>query len=168
MPQNLWAPWRLAYVSADGPEDGCFLCRAAQSEVEDRQSLVVWRGDHCYCILNRFTYNNGHLMVAPYEHAADLAELSDAALLESMRALVTARDVLRYAINAKGFNIGWNLGACAGAGLEGHLHAHLVPRWPGDTNFMPVLADVKVIPQSLEELWEQLSTAWPRESHGSC
>ena len=168
MAQNLWAPWRLAYVSRDEPDDGCFLCRAAQADSPDRETLVVGRGNTCFCIMNRFPYNNGHLMVAPYRHEADLAALEDDECLEMMRTIVAARDLLASTVKAQGFNIGWNLGRCAGAGVEDHLHAHVVPRWSGDTNFMPVLADVKVIPQALDELWEQLSAAWPKGGGERC
>ena len=168
MTRHLWAPWRLAYVSREQADDGCFLCRAARREAPDSEHLVVARGEHCFCIMNRFPYNNGHLMVAPYRHERDLAALGQEEMAEMMRTVVKARDVLIHTVKPEGFNVGWNLGQCAGAGLEDHLHAHIVPRWPGDTNFMPVLADIRVVPQALEELWGQLTAAWPEEDDGTC
>ena len=163
MRQNLWAPWRLAYVADARDEDDCFLCAAAREGDQDEKRLVVARGDACLCIMNRFPYSNGHLMVAPYRHESDFGAMTGEESAETMRMLVTARDVLARVVQAQGFNLGWNLGGCAGQGVEGHLHAHIVPRWPSDTNFMPVLADVKVIPQALEELWQKLRAAWPVE-----
>ncbi len=153
---RLWAPWRMDYVAEPKKDEGgCFLCRAARADA-DREMLVLWRSDDCFCVLNRWPYNNGHLMVAPVEHKGQLSELSDAELLEQLRMVRRAEQRLRAVMNPSGFNVGLNLGAAAGAGLPGHLHWHIVPRWDGDTNFMPVLAETKVIPQSLEELWELL------------
>jgi ATP adenylyltransferase len=152
---RLWAPWRIGYVSQADKENECFLCAAAQSD-DDKQSMVVLRGRSCFCVLNRWPYNNGHLIVAPLAHKADLTELTDAELLEQMQMLRRCRENLAAAAKPHGFNIGLNLGKAAGAGLAGHLHWHIVPRWEGDTNFMPVLADAKVIAQSLESLWELL------------
>ena len=164
MPENLWAPWRLAYVSCeDKTEHGCFLCRAASEESDAAKDHVIARGDTCLCIMNRFPYNNGHLLVSPLRHEPDLTQLTGDETTEMMRMISTTIGVLRRVCRAQGFNIGWNLGACAGAGIEAHLHAHIVPRWPGDTNIMPVIADVKVIPQALDELWRLLREAWPRE-----
>jgi len=161
---QLWAPWRLPYIVSAGdqpqkkhPEQdsGCFLCRyAADEAARDRENFVLFRGRHSLTVLNRFPYNNGHLLVAPLQHKAELSELSDDELLECMHALQRMTDALRQVINADGFNIGLNLGAVAGAGLPGHLHWHLVPRWRGDTNFMSVVADLRVIPQSLSALFE--------------
>jgi len=154
--KQLWAPWRMDYISQpDKEEGGCFLCRAARSE-QDRELHVLWRGEHTFCILNRWPYNNGHLMVAPLKHTADLSALSDEEMIEQVRMLRRCRDRLEQVLRPGGFNIGLNLGEAAGAGLVGHLHWHIVPRWNGDTNFMPVLADTKVIPQSLDRLWELL------------
>jgi ATP adenylyltransferase len=142
--ETLWAPWRLAYIkSPDRPATGeCFLCSGRDRPADDRRNLVLHRGRHALVVLNRFPYNNGHLLVAPYAHKAHLSEL-------------TGR--LTRAMSPDGFNIGLNLGKVAGAGLPGHLHWHIVPRWNGDTNFMPVLADVNVIPQSLDALYELLT-----------
>ncbi|MFO7956115.1 MAG: HIT domain-containing protein [Candidatus Brocadiia bacterium] len=156
---RIWAPWRIDYVSQPRKDsEGCFLCAAAQRN-RDEEDLVLWRGTHSLCVMNRWPYNNGHLMIAPLTHTADLADLSDEVLLEQMRMLRRARKVLGEVLSPDGFNVGINLGAAAGAGLADHLHWHIVPRWNGDTNFMPVLAETKVIPQSLTELWRLLREA---------
>jgi ATP adenylyltransferase len=156
--ERLWAPWRLEYVGSSDEQGGCFLCEAARAEC-DREKLVLWRGQRCFCVINRWPYNNGHLMVAPLEHRADLGDLCDADLLEMMQMLRRCRDALAQTVRPSGFNLGLNLGKAGGAGLADHLHWHIVPRWQGDTNFMPVLADTKVIPQSLDSLWELLRRA---------
>ncbi|MHC4879871.1 MAG: HIT family protein [Planctomycetota bacterium] len=160
--QQLWAPWRLAYVQntdpSDRPTHSCFLCHYRDDDA-DEKNLVVLRGEHSIVVLNRFPYNNGHLLIAPREHKADLRELNDAELLESTHLLQKMVGVLEHAMTPDGFNVGLNLGRVAGAGLPGHLHWHIVPRWNGDTNFMPVLGDTKVIPQSLEALYAILQDA---------
>ena len=174
---RLWAPWRLEYVTgADstapplepidlrpGADHNCFLCRAAASYAAsadaDRALMVAQRGSVTMVVLNRFPYNNGHLLVSPLRHVGDLSELSQAEHLGCMESLSRLTQVYRDLLNAEGFNIGLNLGRVAGAGLPGHLHWHLVPRWAGDNNFMPVLAGTRVIPQSLEALWELLVSA---------
>ncbi len=150
----IWAPWRMDYIR--GPKDGeCFLCAAARSN-DDRAGYVVRRGTACFGLLNRYPYNNGHLMVAPYRHIRGLAEMNETERLEMMGLASDLVERLRAVIRPEGFNLGLNLGKVAGAGLESHLHLHIVPRWSGDTNFMPVLADTKVIPQALDELWTAL------------
>lgn len=152
--KNLWAPWRMEYIHSLGDEDagGCFLCRARDHGEEDADSLVLARRTRVLVLLNRFPYTSGHTLIAPSNHVARLEECDDDVLLELMQCTRDARRVLETALQAQGFNIGINLGRCAGAGLPGHLHIHIVPRWAGDTNFMPVLGDVKVIPQSLAEV----------------
>jgi ATP adenylyltransferase len=154
---QLWAPWRLDYVStAARPEsDACFLCRAVAQNA-DRENLVAYRSSHCVVILNRYPYNNGHLLVAPLAHKAELSELDDAVTLDLQRTLARMMSKLTELIKPEGFNVGLNLGRVAGAGLPGHLHWHIVPRWNGDTNFMPVIGDAKVISQSLEALYDLL------------
>lgn len=155
---QLWAPWRLAYVATAKPPtsgDACFICQGlAQSD--DRQNLIVLRNPVSVVVLNRYPYNNGHLLIAPRAHKASLAELNDDELLETMHTLRRMVGILGEMLHPDGYNIGVNLGKSAGAGLPGHLHWHVVPRWDGDTNFMPVLADVKVIAQSLDSLYEYL------------
>ena len=158
--QTLWAPWRLSYIkSPDRPAAGeCFLCSGRDHPADDQRNLILQRGQHAFVVLNRFPYNNGHLLVAPYAHKAHLAELDDSELLECGQLLRELTGVLNRAMSPDGFNIGLNLGKVAGAGLPGHLHWHIVPRWNGDTNFMPVLADVNVIPQSLDALYRLLQS----------
>ena len=158
----LWAPWRLAYVAnpkpvAATPDAGdCFLCRGL-ADSADREHHIVLRTAHSVVVLNRFPYNNGHLLVAPLRHAARLDGLSDSELLDLQRTLILMQATLEATVKPDGFNVGLNLGRVAGAGLPGHLHWHIVPRWNGDTNFMPVLTDAKVIVQSLDSLWELLT-----------
>jgi ATP adenylyltransferase len=160
---QLWAPWRLSYIvtTKDHKPDGCFLCRYAAEPRADRENLVVARGKRTLTVLNRFPYNNGHLLVAPLAHKASLEDLDDEELLEEMQTLQNMTGLIRRKMSAEGFNLGLNVGKVAGAGLPGHLHWHLVPRWSGDTNFMPVLSNVNVIPQSLEALYELLKKAEP-------
>lgn len=150
----LWAPWRMEYILGD-KDDGCFLCRILASG-DDRNNLVLKRGEHCAVVMNRYPYNNGHLMVTPYRHLSSLRDLTGEEKTETMELLTLAVEVLGRTIEPDGFNIGINLGRVAGAGLEDHIHTHIVPRWNGDTNFMPVTGSVKVIPQSLLDLWDSL------------
>ena len=152
-PAPLWAPWRLDYIKSTDRDEGCFLCRYRDTDPsEDAHNLVIGRGERTICLLNRFPYNNGHLLVAPLEHVGDLQEVSADGLAECMRELKRWTGRLRETMSPDGFNIGINIGQVAGAGLPGHLHWHIVPRWNGDTNFMPVVGNANVIPQSLESL----------------
>ena len=160
--KQLWAPWRLSYIKTTEPGEqpktpssGCFLCDYRDSDA-DSENLVVFRGESALVVLNRFPYNNGHLLVAPAAHKADIRELSDEEMADCGRLLQKMIGVLEKSVNPDGFNVGLNLGRVAGAGLPGHLHWHIVPRWNGDTNFMPVLGETKVIPQSLDALYEIL------------
>jgi ATP adenylyltransferase len=158
---QLWAPWRLSYVTAprkgDAPaEPGCFVCRGAAG-ADDRANLLVYRSDLSVVVLNRFPYNTGHLLVCPTAHKARPDELTEAELLDQQLVLRTMMGVLQRRLAPDGFNVGLNLGAAAGAGLPGHLHWHIVPRWNGDTNFMPVLTDTKVMVQSLDALYDLLA-----------
>jgi ATP adenylyltransferase len=154
---HLWAPWRLSYVAAARPSaDSCFICDGLASG-DDRASLIVERNALSLVMLNRFPYNNGHLLVAPRAHKGDLADLDRDELLETMETLRGMVRVLGELLRPDGYNIGLNLGHAAGAGLAGHLHWHVVPRWNGDTNFMPLIADTKVIVQSLDALYELLT-----------
>lgn len=148
MTRPLWAPWRLEYVTQAGDEDGCVFCRESEGALGG-DSLVVCRNAHALVLLNRYPYSSGHLMVAPRRHVAELALLTDDEALETHRLTVRAVEALRAAYGPDAFNVGWNLGAVAGGSITGHLHEHVVPRWSGDTNFMPVLADVKVVPEHL-------------------
>jgi ATP adenylyltransferase len=166
--ETLWAPWRLGYIQGGaknargdfplraGADASCFLCQAAAVSATARE-FPIWEGDDSsFGILNLYPYNNGHLLVAPRDHLGNLEDLSDEMHLSCLRQIRRAMQVFRVKLNAQGFNIGLNLGQVAGAGVPGHLHWHVVPRWHGDANFMPVTAGVRVIPQSLEELWKVL------------
>jgi len=154
--ERLWAPWRLEYVQGTG-SGGCIFCLGEVGDDEAR--LVLHRGRHCFIIMNRFPYSNGHLMVAPLRHVADPGLLDAAEVAELHRLTTVSREILRDVCKAQGFNLGMNLGAVAGAGVTDHLHQHIVPRWAGDTNFMPVFADVRVIPQHLQATCQQLRAA---------
>lgn len=156
MPERLWAPWRLQYVSSTREKPGgCLFCQCAQ-EPCSTENMVLWSDEHALVMLNAFPYTNGHLMVAPVRHTADINDLSDAELVAIARAVRDCVNLLKEAYRPDGFNIGVNLGRAAGAGIEDHIHWHIVPRWNGDTNFMPVLADVRVIPDSLENTYAKL------------
>jgi ATP adenylyltransferase len=155
---HLWAPWRLAYVAAakqPAGEDPCFICRGLAEE-DDRRNLIALRTPRSVVLLNRFPYNNGHLLVAPVTHKGRLDQFTADELLEVMETLRRMVGHLDELMHPDGYNIGLNLGAASGAGLPGHLHWHIVPRWHGDTNFMPILSDVKVIVQSLDTLYDLL------------
>jgi len=168
--KNLWAPWRIGYIhslsegqhsaksrKAGAGEGGdCFICRDVANPEDDNNNLVLWRSSCCIVMLNRFPYNNGHLLIAPARHIPDLEQASDEELLEMTKLIRESQKALSLAIEPHGFNVGMNFGRCAGAGLPEHLHIHLVPRWEGDTNFMSVCSDTDVISQSLSELFERL------------
>ena len=161
--ERLYAPWRMAYIEQpQKPSEsstGCVFCDAAAS-TDDAANLIVHRGRSAFVLLNKFPYSNGHLMVVPYTHTAELAELSDAATLELLTLAKAAQAALAKAMHPEGYNLGMNLGKAAGAGIADHLHLHVVPRWNGDTNFMPVLTDVKVMPDSLEHTCLLIHAAW--------
>jgi ATP adenylyltransferase len=156
--ERLWAPWRLQYVTK-ARDEGCIFCDKPLAG-NDREAYIVHRGSLAYILLNAFPYNNGHIMIAPYAHLSALEELPSDALNEMMQLAQRSTIVLKQSFNAEGLNLGFNLGSAAGAGIKDHIHMHLVPRWTGDTNFMPVVADVRVIPQSLEQTYEVLAHAF--------
>ncbi len=155
--KEIWAPWRIEYIKK-AHEKGCFLCKSFKSR-NDRKNLVVRRGKTCALVINRYPYNSGHLMVAPLRHAASLEHLKPAETAEITRMTIAAIHALKKTMQPQGFNVGINIGEAAGAGLKDHIHVHIVPRWTGDTNFMPVLADVRVMPQALREIWSMLRKA---------
>jgi ATP adenylyltransferase len=159
MPKPLWAPWRLEYVAQADELPGCPLCAEAAGEVEE--TLVVHRGTTGFALLNKYPYSSGHLILAPYPHVGELDELGDETALELHRLSVEALAALRALYRPAGFNLGWNIGRAAGAGIPEHAHMHVVPRWNGDTSFMPVLGDAKVIPEHLLETRDRLRDAWP-------
>ena len=158
MSRPLWAPWRLEYVGSADEQDGCIFCRALDSP--DEEGLVVHRGERAFVLLNKFPYASGHLMVAPYRHVGDFGTLSDEEVLELHRLAGSGMAALAETFEPQGYNLGWNLGRIAGAGVTDHVHEHVVPRWAGDTNFMPVLADVKVLPEHLEATRARLTELW--------
>jgi ATP adenylyltransferase len=156
--ERLWAPWRMEYVTAGVDKPGCIFCE--KPGASDEESLIVHRGQRCYVLMNLYPYSSGHLMVAPYRHIAEPGELEADERAEMWELLDRALAVLREALVPHGFNAGLNLGRVAGAGVEDHIHLHVVPRWNGDTNFMPVLADVKVMPEHLRRTTERIRSAW--------
>jgi ATP adenylyltransferase len=157
----IYAPWRIDYIrTLDKPDAGdCFLCAAAEakSDQEKRERLVLWTTPLSVVLINRYPYTNGHLLIAPRAHIAEIDAVPDDAMIDLTRQTTRAMQLLRRAISPQGFNIGINLGRCAGAGVPGHVHQHIVPRWGGDTNFMSVIGEVRVVPQAMSQLYEELS-----------
>lgn len=152
--ERLFAPWRIRYILAPKYE-GCIFCDFVKED-KDRKNLILFRGKTCFIIMNRNPYNPGHVMVAPYKHVSSTEDLDDKELLESFKLVNLVIKAIRECMNPDGFNVGVNIGKVSGAGIEQHLHIHVVPRWIGDTSFMPVLADVQVIPEALEETYDKL------------
>jgi ATP adenylyltransferase len=153
--ERLWAPWRMQYIKNADEAEGCIFCTfPAQSN--DEENLILYRSEKAFIILNAFPYSNGHLMITPYRHTADLNDLAPGELLEMMELTRKGVNLLKAAFHPDGFNIGMNMGKVAGAGIADHVHIHIVPRWNGDTNFMPVLGDVRVIPESLNAVYANL------------
>jgi ATP adenylyltransferase len=160
--ERLWTPWRREFIEGIDKRAGeCFLC-TVPSEHDDRGNLLLFRGERVFVVLNRYPYNSGHLMVAPYAHTGDLASLESPTADELMHVTQESVDVLQRGYRPDGFNIGMNLGRVAGAGLPDHLHVHVVPRWGGDTNFMPVVAETKVLPESLDQTYDRLEPLFKR------
>jgi ATP adenylyltransferase len=159
--QRIWAPWRLSYVkdASKDKESECIFCAALEAG-DDEEMLIVHRGELCFVILNKFPYTNGHLMVAPYEHAAALQDLDAETLSELMALAKRGMNALETSYSPHGYNVGFNQGRVAGAGVEHHIHMHVVPRWGGDTNFMPVLGDTRVMNQTLRDSFETVRRAF--------
>ena len=157
--KELWAPWRLEYIKSADEDTGCVFCAAVEGDDEGR--LVVKRGVKAIVLLNKFPYASGHFMVAPSRHLGEYDELDDDEVLELHALASGGMQALAGLYAPQGYNLGWNLGRVAGAGVVDHIHLHVVPRWGGDTNFMPVLADVKVLPEHLAETRTRLSAGWP-------
>lgn len=155
---RLWAPWRMEYLEQRKAE-GCVLC-IDNDESHDRERLVLYRGTLSLVMLNRYPYTNGHLMVAPLRHTSDMNSLTDQEMLDLFRVLNLCRNVLEKEASPQGYNVGLNLGRAAGAGIEDHLHIHLVPRWNGDTNFMSVISDLRVVPEGLFTTYDRLLPAF--------
>ncbi len=155
----LWAPWRIEFIRKQKKAD-CFLCGKKDNSSSPDEELLIHRGRTCFVIMNRYPYNSGHLMVAPYRHVGDLPDLDVEELHELMDLLVKSQKTLHTIMRPDGFNAGLNLGAAAGAGVRDHVHFHLVPRWTGDTNFMPVIGDLRVVPEALLETAALIRKNW--------
>ncbi len=153
--QRLWTPWRMEYIKQDMKEGSCIFCAKISAE-DDRKEHMLWRGERAYITLNLYPYNNGHLLVVPYEHVPSLEDLPPETVLEVGKLIAFSIRLLREAMNPDGFNIGVNLGKIAGAGVVEHVHVHVVPRWNGDTNFMTVIAGTRVIPEWIDETYDHL------------
>ena len=154
--ERIWAPWRIQYIQMEKPEE-CILCEKPKQN-NDALNYILYRGDKNFIILNSYPYNPGHLMVAPYRHVASLEGLTEEERYEHFEIVSRGIKVLRQVFNPGGFNIGMNVGKAAGAGIDDHFHTHIVPRWQGDTNFMPVLADIRVLPEALAETYQKLKS----------
>jgi ATP adenylyltransferase len=154
----LWTPWRFAYVSKADSPGGCVFCE--QPGMSDRERFVVYRGQYCYVVLNIFPYTSGHLMIIPYEHLDELRKMTPESAAEMMTLAQKAENVLRQAYHPDGINLGMNIGKAAGAGVAGHIHMHILPRWLADSNFMTVVAETRVLPETLEKTWERLHAAF--------
>lgn len=165
--KQLWAPWRMKYIreSINNKDKSCFLCKA-YSERNNPESLVVADFKHSFVVMNKFPYNNGHLMIVPIKHTGSIQKLKSETRLEMMDVIAITTEVLKKEMNAEGFNIGINLGRVAGAGVPGHIHIHIVPRWNGDTNYMPIFTNTKVISQGLEETYEFLKKGFDGVRNG--
>ena len=154
--KKLWAPWRMEYIKREiSAKDKCVLC-IDSSRDNDEENLILFRGENAFVIMNLYPYNNGHLMVCPYSHIDSLKGLENTAYSEIMRLVIVCSNILQIAMNAEGFNFGANIGSAGGAGIDDHLHFHIVPRWNGDTNFMPVVGQTKVIMSGLIDTYDQL------------
>ena len=163
---RLWAPWRMQYIQGIDKDDGCIFCTKPQ-ESDDRKNLILYRGERCFVLMNLFPYNNGHLMIVPYVHTSDILMLDPQSSSEMWELLCLSKKVLSLAIKPDAFNVGMNIGRVAGAGIDQHIHLHIVPRWNGDTNFMPVIGETKVISQGL---WDSYDSLLPhfKSMAGSC
>jgi len=160
--EHLWTPWRMTYLQGTDPKpEGCLFCNVASTPEADATTFVLQRGQSAFVILNLYPYNNGHLMVVPFAHVESIEGLSPEQLGEVMALSQTCLAVLRQAYNPQGFNMGINIGGAGGAGVPGHVHLHIVPRWNGDNNFMSTLADTRVIPETIEQTYERLRALWP-------
>lgn len=152
--KTLWAPWRIEYITGE-KEKGCIFCDKP-NEGKDEENLILFKGEHSFIIMNRYPYSNGHLMAVPYKHTSNMSELDDNERLELMNLTTKCVEILDI-MKPDGFNIGMNLGTAGGAGIDDHLHFHIVPRWNGDTNFMPLIGDVKIMPEYLQDTYKTLS-----------
>jgi ATP adenylyltransferase len=161
--KRLWAPWRIDYILDDRKNDSCLFCDVAKkgkgntvSKSRDKKNFILYRGKHCFVILNRYPYNSGHLMVVPYLHTPTFEGLSDEVLFDLIKTVDRSVTILRKVLNPDGFNMGLNFGKVAGAGMESHMHIHVVPRWTGDTDSMPIIAETRVMPEHLTKTYNKL------------
>lgn len=159
---RLWATWRMGYITGE-KESGCVFCRIV-SDDRDEENLVLHRGAHCFAVMNLYPYNNGHIMVIPYSHISDLSLLKDEECSELMKTVRFFSKIIKKAINPEGMNIGMNIGRSGGAGIADHLHIHIVPRWTGDSNFMPIIGETRVISEHIKETYGKLRKAMEGES----
>ena len=159
--KQLWAPWRLAFVEKVNHDAGCIFCEKPALK-QDRSAFILWRGRHAYVLMNIYPYNNGHLLIAPYQHLATIEDLPSPVLFDMMRLVQRAIKAIRQAYAPEGFNLGINQGRVAGAGIEHHIHLHIVPRWDADTNFMPLLGETRVLPQHLKASFARLKAAFDK------
>ena len=164
MSDCLWAPWRMHYIKNPKPS-GCIFCKAISDEGNERENLILMRNAHIFVIMNRFPYNNGHLMVAPLRHLRDLTSFTADEMCSLTHAVRSSMEALREALHSDGFNVGINIGKVAGAGFQDHLHVHIVPRWEGDVNFMPVTADIHVLPELLVQTYDRLKPFFNLSEH---
>jgi ATP adenylyltransferase len=158
---RLWSPWRYQYVSRTMPDSVCIFCEKP-AEQKDRENHILYRGEHSFVLLNLFPYTSGHLMIAPYRHVARMAEAGDQALIEMIRLAVDAERALTEVYRPQGLNLGMNLGECAGAGIAGHIHIHVLPRWMGDANFMTTIGETRVLPEDLDTTYERILSVFRR------
>ena len=156
---HLWSPWRMEYIENNNKEDGCIFCNV-QAKTDGAENLIAFRAQHSFVILNRYPYTSGHLMVIPYEHVSNLEELDSATRAEMMELTSRCTTVLKKIYKPQGFNVGANIGEAAGAGVAGHVHIHIVPRWKGDTNFMASVGGTRVLPEALEDTYRRVKAAF--------
>ena len=153
---RLWAPWRMTYIKGiDKKDDGCIFCTKPKQD-NDKENLILFKGEKCFVLMNLYPYNNGHLMVVPYEHTSDILSLDKESVAEMWDFIALSKKSLSKTMQPEGFNIGMNLGRVSGAGIDQHIHMHIVPRWNGDSNFMPVIGQTKVISQAINETYDLL------------
>lgn len=158
--ERLWAPWRIEYIRREG--SGCFLCEVLKKKKNETETLIIEKGAKAFTIMNRYPYNNGHLMIVPIRHLSSVEYLDDEEILEIHRLLNRAIKAINWTMKPQGFNIGINQGQIAGAGVAGHIHLHLVPRWQGDTNFMPIISNIKVVSEALQETYKKIKEGLSR------
>src|SRR5262245_37538770 len=155
----IWAPWRMKFIVGAHEVKDCIFCTFPK-EKKDEANLILKRGKNAFVIVNKFPYNSGHLMIVPYEHTKELSKLDDGTLLEMHQLIRDSMNVLQTSMNPQGFNVGMNVGEAGGAGIKDHLHYHVVPRWNGDTNFMPAIGETKVLPETLEDTYTRLKRSF--------